>query len=94
MSPRQAFLQRVKSAVAEGKLAVGQPLPLQDGGVPLWIAGGGEKKTLRIAAQYAQYTNFDGSFTQNPLSRGNSGNAYADFLLGDASGGTLTSISD
>ena len=41
--------------------AIGRPLPLQDGGVPLWIAGGGEKKTLRIAAQYAQYTNFDGS---------------------------------
>ena len=36
-----------------------RPLPLQDGGIPLWIAGGGEKKTLRIAAQYAQYTNFD-----------------------------------
>ena len=29
--------------------------------IPLWIAGGGEKKTLRIAAKYAQYTNFDGS---------------------------------
>ena len=41
--------------------AICQPLPLQDGGIPLWIAGGGEKKTLRIAAQYAQYTNFDGS---------------------------------
>ena len=39
--------------------AIGRPLPLQDGGIPLWIAGGGEKKTLRIAAQYAQYTNFD-----------------------------------
>jgi len=24
----------------------------------MWIAGGGEKKTLRIAAQYADYTNF------------------------------------
>ena len=36
-----------------------RPLPLQDGGIPLWIAGGGEKKTLRIAAKYAQYTNFD-----------------------------------
>ncbi len=39
--------------------AIGRPLPIQDGGVPLWIAGGGEKKTLRIAAKYAQYTNFD-----------------------------------
>src|SRR5580658_662110 len=41
--------------------AICRPLPLQDGGVPLWIAGGGEKKTLRIAARYARYTNFDGS---------------------------------
>ena len=41
--------------------AIGRPLPLQSGGIPLWIAGGGEKKTLRIAAQYAQYTNFDAS---------------------------------
>jgi F420-dependent oxidoreductase-like protein len=41
--------------------AICQPLPLQQGGIPLWIAGGGEKKTLRIAAQYGQYTNFDGT---------------------------------
>jgi F420-dependent oxidoreductase-like protein len=39
--------------------AICQPRPLQDGGLPLWIAGGGEKKTLRIAARYANYTNFD-----------------------------------
>ena len=39
--------------------AICQPLPLQDGGIPLWIAGGGAKKTLRIAARYARYTNFD-----------------------------------
>ncbi|VAZ79742.1 F420-dependent glucose-6-phosphate dehydrogenase [Mycobacterium kansasii] len=38
--------------------AVVTPKPLQDGGIPLWIAGGGEKVTLRIAAKYAQYTNF------------------------------------
>jgi F420-dependent oxidoreductase-like protein len=41
--------------------AVNRPLPLQDGGIPLWVAGGGEKVTLRIAAQYAQYTNFAGA---------------------------------
>jgi len=41
--------------------AIVRPLPLQDGGIPFWIAGGGEKVTLRIAAQYAQYTNFGGS---------------------------------
>src|SRR4051812_42279717 len=41
--------------------AICQPLPVQDGGPPLWIAGGGEKKTLRIAAEYARYTNFEGS---------------------------------
>lgn len=38
--------------------AIVAPKPMQDGGIPLWIAGGGEKVTLRIAAQYAQYTNF------------------------------------
>ena len=40
--------------------AIVRPLPLQEGGIPLWIAGGGEKVTLRIAARYAQYTNFAG----------------------------------
>ena len=41
--------------------AIVQPTPLQPGGLPLWIAGGGEKVTLRIAARYATHTNFDGS---------------------------------
>ena len=41
--------------------AIVQPLPRQDGGIPLWIAGGGEKVTLKIAAKYAQYTNFAGA---------------------------------
>lgn len=38
--------------------AIVAPKPLQGNGIPLWIAGGGEKVTLRIAARYAQYTNF------------------------------------
>jgi F420-dependent oxidoreductase-like protein len=52
--------------------AICRPLPLQEGGIPLWIAGGGEKVTLRIAAKharggdivdggsYTEYTNFGG----------------------------------
>jgi F420-dependent oxidoreductase-like protein len=38
--------------------AIVAPKPLQPGGLPLWIAGGGEKVTLKIAAKYGQYTNF------------------------------------
>ncbi|GAA5062858.1 LLM class F420-dependent oxidoreductase [Nocardia callitridis] len=64
-------VQIFKQAWTEGKAtldgkyyqvdgAIVQPLPLQEGGIPLWIAGGGEKKTLRIAAKYADYTNFVG----------------------------------
>jgi F420-dependent oxidoreductase-like protein len=61
---RQAWTEG--SATLSGKHyqvdgAICRPLPLQAGGIPLWIAGGGEKKTLRTAAKYAQYTNFDGT---------------------------------
>jgi F420-dependent oxidoreductase-like protein len=38
--------------------AIVAPKPLQEGGPPMWIAGGGEKVTLKIAAKYAKYTNF------------------------------------
>lgn len=53
------------SATLDGKHyqvngAIVRPLPAQPDGIPLWIAGGGEKKTLRIAAKYAAYTNFSG----------------------------------
>ncbi|MCC2031644.1 LLM class F420-dependent oxidoreductase [Microbacterium allomyrinae] len=44
--------------------AIVQPLPQQDGGIPMWIAGGGEKVTLKIAATYASYTNFTGSLEE------------------------------
>ena len=38
--------------------AICQPKPLQEPHIPLWIAGGGEQLTLRLAAQHAAYTNF------------------------------------
>ncbi len=49
--------------------AICAPRPLQGtaypgsarNGIPMWVAGGGERKTLRIAAEYADYTNFDGT---------------------------------
>jgi F420-dependent oxidoreductase-like protein len=44
--------------------AIVQPRPLQEGGIPFWIAGGGEKVTLKIAAKYATYTNFAGSLEE------------------------------
>ncbi len=63
--------------------AIVRPLPLQDGGIPLWIAGGGEKVTLKIAAKYAQYTNFDGTlegFThKSELLRGHCADVGTDF---------------
>jgi len=44
--------------------AISRPLPLQPGGIPIWIAGGGERKTLRIAARFAKYTNFGGQIEE------------------------------
>ena len=38
--------------------AIVSPKPLRTEGMPLWIAGGGEKVTLKIAAKYGQYTNY------------------------------------
>jgi len=44
--------------------AIVQPQPLQPGGIPIWVAGGGEKVTLKIAARYASYTNFAGTIEE------------------------------
>ena len=40
------------------KGAISQPKPMQQPHIPIWIAGGGEKVTLKIAATYGQYSNF------------------------------------
>jgi F420-dependent oxidoreductase-like protein len=60
---RQAWQEGVAHYAGEHYQVDGalcHPKPLQPGGIPFWIAGGGEKKTLRIAAKRASYTNFDG----------------------------------
>ncbi|MGW4352361.1 LLM class F420-dependent oxidoreductase [Nocardia sp. NPDC004582] len=63
--------------------AIVRPLPLQEGGIPIWVAGGGEKVTLRIAAKYARYTNFAGdpeTFAQkSELLRGHCAAVGTDF---------------
>ena len=64
---RQAWSRGV--ATLNGKYfqvdgAIVEPRPLQAGGIPLWIAGGGEKVTLKIAASAAQYTNFTGTLEE------------------------------
>jgi F420-dependent oxidoreductase-like protein len=63
--------------------AIVAPKPLQDGGIPLWIAGGGEKVTLRIAAKYAQYTNFtsdpDGFAHKSQILAGHCADVGTDF---------------
>jgi len=38
--------------------AICRPRPLQRPHIPFWIAGGGERLTLNVAARYASYTNF------------------------------------
>lgn len=38
--------------------AICRPKPVQDPHIPVWVAGGGEQITLKIAAQHASHTNF------------------------------------
>lgn len=44
--------------------AINQPKPIQKPHIPFWIAGGGEKLTLNVAARYASYTNFGQSLDE------------------------------
>lgn len=38
--------------------AICRPHPAQEPHIPFWVAGGGEKLTLNVAARFAAYTNF------------------------------------
>lgn len=58
-------LWRDGEATFEGKYfsvdgAICQPKPLQQGGIPMWIAGGGEKRTLKYVARYGAACNIGG----------------------------------
>ncbi|MFT7476006.1 MAG: F420-dependent oxidoreductase-like protein [Verrucomicrobiales bacterium] len=44
--------------------AITRPLPQQSPHPPLWIAGGGEKRTLRIVAEHGDMSNFGKSVPQ------------------------------
>jgi alkanesulfonate monooxygenase SsuD/methylene tetrahydromethanopterin reductase-like flavin-dependent oxidoreductase (luciferase family) len=44
--------------------AICHPKPLQQPHIPLWVAGGGEQLTLRVAAEHAAYTNFGDNLDQ------------------------------
>lgn len=43
--------------------AITHPKPVQKPHPPLWIAGGGEKRTLKIVAKYGDFANFSGDIT-------------------------------
>jgi F420-dependent oxidoreductase-like protein len=46
--------------------AINVPAPIREGGPPVMIGGQGEKKTLRLMAQYADMANFTASIDELP----------------------------
>ena len=44
--------------------AINRPKPIQKPHPPLWVAGGGEKRTLRLVAQYGDFANFGDNFDE------------------------------
>ena len=48
------------------KDAINSPAPVTPGGPPIMIGGQGEKKTLRLMAQYAEMANFTSGFDEIP----------------------------
>src|SRR3954463_5688424 len=48
------------------KDAINSPAPITPGGPPIMIGGQGEKKTLRMMAQYAEMANFTAGFDELP----------------------------
>jgi len=48
------------------KDAINSPAPITPGGPPIMIGGQGEKKTLRLMAQYAEMANFTSGFDELP----------------------------
>lgn len=46
--------------------AFNHPRPLRPGGPPIMVGGGGERRTLRLAAQYADMWNFPGTLGEVP----------------------------
>jgi F420-dependent oxidoreductase-like protein len=46
--------------------AVNHPSPVRPSGPPIMVGGGGERRTLRLAAQYADMWNFPGTLAEVP----------------------------
>lgn len=63
--------------------AICQPKPIQQPHIPFWIAGGGERVTLNIAARYAQYANFginiDEFISKSEILRGHCADVGTDY---------------